>query len=327
MKKKNSKPVKRATAALNTPELLAQMLNAVASPVFAKDRKHRWIYLNDAFCQFMGRKREELLGKSDPDFFPEEQTGIFWKRDDEAFTTRAEDISEEFLTDSSGVKHTIVTRKLVFREHGGKDVLVGVINDITSLKKANNDLNLFRKLLEHSNDAIFIIDPKDGSFLDVNETACSRLGYPRSVLLRMGVRDIEATVTSPADWRELGEKTGAAGAQLLEGRHTRADGTSFPVEVSVSRAEIDGRTYILANARDITERRKMQEAMKEVDTLRGLIPICAKCKKIRDDKGFWEKVEVYMEKHSSARFTHGLCKDCMKELYGKETWFKDGDED
>jgi hypothetical protein len=74
------------------------------------------------------------------------------------------------------------------------------------------------------------------------------------------------------------------------------------------------------------ERRKMEETMKEVDTLRGLIPICAKCKSVHDDKGFWQKVEIYLEKHSSARFTHGLCKDCLKELYGKESWFKKEDE-
>lgn len=325
MKKKNSKPAKRGTDKLNTPKLLAQMLNAVASPVFAKDKRHRWIYLNDAFCQFMGHKREELLGRSDPDFFPKEQSGIFWKGDDEAFASRTKDVSEEFFTDSSGVKHTIITRKQVFRESGGKDVLVGVINDITDLKKAHNDLDLFRKLLEHSNDAIFIVDPKDGSFLDVNETACRRLGYSRAMLLRMGVRDIEATIANIESWQKLREKYIISGPLLLEGRHIRADGTSFPVEVSVSRADIGGKTYILANARDITERRKMEEALKEVNTLRGLIPICAKCKKIRDDKGFWEKVEVYMEKHSSARFTHGLCKDCMRELYGKETWFKNGE--
>ena len=326
MKKQNKKPAPGIAAGLNTPELLAQMLNAVASPVFAKDRKHRWIYLNDAFCEFMGHKRTELLGRSDPDFFPEEQVKIFWERDNKVFSGRGEDIGEEFFTDSAGLKHTIITRKQVFREPGGNDVLVGVINDITNLRKANNDLTLFRKLLEHSNDAIFILDPTDGSFLDVNETACRRLGYPRATLLRMGIRDIQATASTAADWRKLRERFISEGPLLVEGRHLRADGTSFPVEVSVSRAESGGKTYILTNARDITERRKMEEAIKEVDTLRGLIPICSKCKKIRNDKGFWEKVETYLEKHSSARFTHGLCKDCMQELYGKETWFKNGNQ-
>jgi PAS domain S-box-containing protein len=316
---------KRKPAAMNlkVPELLAQILNSVGSPVFVKDRHHRWIYLNKAFCEFMGRSMEELLGRSDHDFFPEAQAEVFWKKDDLVFTTRGENINEEFFTDSSGVEHTIVTRKQVFKDEGGEDVLVGVINDITRLKKANNDLTLFRKLLENSNDSIFIVDPENGAFLDMNETACRRLGYPRSTMLRMGVPDVQALVQAAGNWKTLKAKLMAHGTRLVEGRHIRADGTSFPVEVGISRAEIGGKEYILANARDITERKKLEEAIKEADTLRGLIPMCAKCKKIRDDKGYWEKVEVYLEKHSGARFTHGLCKECMHELYGKETWFNE----
>lgn len=75
----------------------------------------------------------------------------------------------------------------------------------------------------------------------------------------------------------------------------------------------------------ITKNTQLEETMKEVRALQGLIPICAQCKKIRDDKGFWQKVEVYLENHSKARFTHGLCEDCMQKLYGHEKWFKDKD--
>lgn len=71
---------------------------------------------------------------------------------------------------------------------------------------------------------------------------------------------------------------------------------------------------------------QLEETLKEVRTLQGLIPICAQCKKIRDDKGFWQKVEVYLEKRSNARFTHGLCEDCMEKLYGKEKWYKEKDQ-
>jgi len=139
----------------------------------------------------------------------------------------------------------------------------------------------------------------------------------------MTVPDIEETAAGPNGWTELKARILASDNLLIGGRHRRADGSTFPVEVSVSKAELDSKTYVLANARDITERKKMEEAMREVDALRGLIPICAKCKKIRDDKGFWQKVETYLEKHSNARFTHGLCKECMNELYGKESWFKE----
>ncbi|MDD5207843.1 MAG: GAF domain-containing protein [Elusimicrobiales bacterium] len=72
----------------------------------------------------------------------------------------------------------------------------------------------------------------------------------------------------------------------------------------------------------ISKNTQLEETLKDVRTLQGLIPICAQCKKIRDDKGFWQKVETYLEERSGARFTHGLCEDCMQKLYGKEKWFK-----
>ncbi|MDD5207856.1 MAG: PAS domain-containing protein [Elusimicrobiales bacterium] len=309
-------------AVLRSTKLLEKILNSVGSPVFVKDRKHRWIYMNKACCEFMGHSREELLGRTDHDFFPAVQADVCWKKDDQTFATRAQTVNEEFFTDAAGSTRAIQTRKQVFRDEGGEDVLVGVINDITALKKANDDLALFRKLLETSNDAIFIVNPEDGSFLDFNETACRRLGYRRDTLLRMGVPDIQSTVPSHGDWEKLRGKIKASGHLFIEGRHIRADGTSFPVEISATHSVVDGSEYFYASARDITERKRLEEAMQEADALRGLIPICAKCKKIRDDKGFWEKVEVYLEKHSGARFTHGLCKECMAELYGKEKWFR-----
>jgi len=72
----------------------------------------------------------------------------------------------------------------------------------------------------------------------------------------------------------------------------------------------------------ISKNTQLEETLKDVRTLQGLIPICAQCKKIRDVKGFWQKVETYLEERSGARFTHGLCEDCMQKLYGKEKWFK-----
>jgi len=52
-----------------------------------------------------------------------------------------------------------------------------------------------------------------------------------------------------------------------------------------------------------------------VKALKGMIPICYSCKKIRDDKGYWERIEEYISKHSDAQFSHGICPDCLKKLY------------
>ncbi|NQS98274.1 MAG: PAS domain S-box protein [candidate division Zixibacteria bacterium] len=87
--------------------------------------------------------------------------------------------------------------------------------------------------------------------------------------------------------------------------------------------------------RDITERKRaeeererliqeLQEALDKIKTLKGFIPICSHCKKIRDDKGFWQNVEVYVRDHSEAEFSHGICPDCMKKLYPE--YYREGDE-
>ncbi len=80
-------------------------------------------------------------------------------------------------------------------------------------------------------------------------------------------------------------------------------------------------TIALARFEDMLELRRknaeLEKVLATVKTLRGLIPICASCKKIRDDKGFWHQVEVYVKDHSEADFTHGICPDCLVKLYPK----------
>jgi len=61
--------------------------------------------------------------------------------------------------------------------------------------------------------------------------------------------------------------------------------------------------------------RHLQEALAHITTLQGLLPICAVCKKIRDDQGYWHQVEIYISQHSDAQFTHGLCPDCAYTCY------------
>ncbi|MBA4389773.1 MAG: response regulator [Syntrophus sp. (in: bacteria)] len=60
---------------------------------------------------------------------------------------------------------------------------------------------------------------------------------------------------------------------------------------------------------------ELKEALAKIKTLSGLIPICASCKKIRDDKGYWNQLEVYIRDHSDAEFSHGYCPECIKKLY------------
>ena len=112
------------------------------------------------------------------------------------------------------------------------------------------------------------------------------------------------------------------------------EGRWFEVRAMV--VKTGGRSLRLLAMRDISERRRLidqlSSALAEIRTLEGIIPICASCKKIRDDGGYWQQVENYVSSHSRAQFTHGICPDCLRTLYphlsggaaGKETGESNG---
>lgn len=71
--------------------------------------------------------------------------------------------------------------------------------------------------------------------------------------------------------------------------------------------------------------RKLEQILNELKILRGLLPICAHCKKIRDDRGYWKQLEQYLEEHSEAKFSHCLCPDCFEEKYPEIAALADGE--
>ena len=66
---------------------------------------------------------------------------------------------------------------------------------------------------------------------------------------------------------------------------------------------------------------RLQEALHDIKILKGFLPICAKCKKIRDDQGYWNNLETFIEKYSEAEFSHSLCDGCADQLYGDQKWY------
>jgi rsbT co-antagonist protein RsbR len=116
-------------------ELLAQACNVLGDAIFIKDRQHRWIACNNAFASLLGRTTEQLIGKSDPDYFPPEQVEIFWRNDDRLFKSGTPSREEEQLTAASGEVRTIWTRKYPIRDATGYVTsLCGLITDVTELK-------------------------------------------------------------------------------------------------------------------------------------------------------------------------------------------------
>src|SRR5678816_4909973 len=101
-------------------------------------------------------------------------------------------------------------------------------------------------------------------------------------------------------------------------RACRRDGTEFPVEISLSPVELRGNLFVWAAIRNVADRElvvaKLRGALASARILRGLISICAWCKRIRDERGAWQDVEAYIESHSETKFTHGICQDCRGKL-------------
>jgi len=118
---------------------LEDILNGLDDPIFVKDEQHKWVLMSDTMCDFMGYPKEELIGKTDYDFFPKEQADIFWEHDDHVFSTEEVDLNEEEFTSADGIVHTISTKKSVFRDATtGQRILVGAIRDITERKQSED---------------------------------------------------------------------------------------------------------------------------------------------------------------------------------------------
>jgi hypothetical protein len=81
--------------------------------------------------------------------------------------------------------------------------------------------------------------------------------------------------------------------------------------------ELEKKAIQLENSQNVLKQKNadLQNAINEIETLKGIIPICSNCKKVRDDKGYWNQIESYIRDHSDADFSHGICPDCVTKLY------------
>jgi PAS domain S-box-containing protein len=173
---------------------------------------------------------------------------------------------------------------------------------------------------------LIISSMDDGRFLDVNERGLAILGYTREEIL--GHPSTQLYVFADYEAKATLEE------KLLAQRFLRDE----PIQLRAKQGEIretlwsadtimyKEQTVVLSLFYDITERRQaekertrliseLQKALSDVKMLSGMIPICSSCKKIRDDKGFWNQIESYIESHSSAEFSHGMCPECTKKRY------------
>ncbi|MEW6594724.1 MAG: PAS domain S-box protein [Thermodesulfobacteriota bacterium] len=184
----------------------------------------------------------------------------------------------------------------------------------------------FRDLFENTTDLIQSIDA-NGRFLYVNPAWRQTLGYTEEETKRMKIFDILAPEEIAHCQAAFGEVMAGRALERIETVFLARDGRRVLVEGNATVKFAEGKPlYTRTIFHDITARKEaeaqmerliaeLQKSLAEVKTLSGLLPICSWCKKIRDDKGYWNQLESYISQHSSVDFSHGICPECMRKHY------------
>jgi len=197
---------------------------------------------------------------------------------------------------------------------------------IQELERLRESARHYRILMDESMDPTFSFFP-DGTYRYVNQAFAKGVGKPADEIIGKKIWDVFEK--DEADKRfSIVKKVFAQGeTEEIEVRVPLPSGdTYYLTTVKPIIGEDGGVETVICTSKNITHRKyaeialkeehdKLLQAMKEIKTLSGLLPICAACKKIRDDKGYWNQIEGYIQKHSDAQFSHGICPDCARKLY------------
>ncbi len=185
-------------------------------------------------------------------------------------------------------------------------------------------------------DIIYRLDV-DGRLTFISDSV-KKYGYLPEDLLGSSMMDlVHPQDREKASFRVNERRTGERGTREFELRLITKSNSAVPFEIfSISSEGIysskkpEGGSFVGTQglAKDITERKRAEEereqlieelrnALDEVNILSGLLPICSYCKKVRDDDGYWQQIDSYIESRSEAKFSHGMCNDCMKKHHPK----------
>jgi PAS domain S-box-containing protein len=213
--------------------------------------------------------------------------------------------------------------------------------DVTERKQIEENLRQseerFRRIFDDSPLGIIIVS-SSYNILKANKAFCEMLGYTSEELVGRSMRELthleDINKSEEAVQKAL---KGKIPLYNLEKRYVKKNQESLWVELTTTMIhDQEGKVaYILGMVKDISERKvaerdreelisQLQESLAKIKTLRGLIPICAWCKKIRDDEGYWTRVESYIREHADVSFTHCICPTCLnkedpaayKEIFG-----------
>lgn len=258
---RNKSKTKRNDKVIQQKEHLYAILETARDAVVSADQSGKFIFWNRMAEEMFGYTAEEAIGKPLTLIMPKRFRAKHTKGIKRFLSTGKSRIIGKVLA-LSGLRKKgqefPLELSLSSWKAGKKVYFTAIIRDTTERQLTNESLVLFRSLIDQTHDAVFLINPKTGQFLDVNRKACQNLKYTKNKLLTMSVFSIEAVIPDKQSWDKHVQNVKKKGNVILEGRHKRKDGSTFPVEVSVNYVQHEMQDYMIAIVRDITERKRME---------------------------------------------------------------------
>jgi PAS domain S-box-containing protein len=243
---------------------LQNLIDTIPEPIFYKDKDFKYLGCNKAFEKYLGLPRIKLIGKSVFDLASPDLAKIYHQADIDLWESGKEQRYEASVKYADDSLHDVIYYKKLFNDTNGDPAgMIGLFLDITDRKISEQALldseKRFRLLVENAADAFFLYD-EEGRILDVNQQACSSLGYTREELSTMKITELSVNFDLNL-LKELQEQVKTDYKTTIEDCYHCKDGRTFPVEISLCHIEQDG-GMIIALARDISERKRDEEELK-----------------------------------------------------------------
>ena len=245
-------------ALIKSEQRYRNLTDSAADSFFVHDERGVLIEVNRRACDSLGYPREELVGMNLTDIEQEFDQAALEKVLHQLKPGQARTMMGTHRR-KNGTEFPVEVRLGSF-EAEGRVLYHSLARDITDRKRAADALEMFRTLVDRVNDAIEVIDPETGRFLDINEKTCTDLGYAREDLLSLNYVDVDPQMDF-ATFKRNKERLWDSGALVVESLHRRKDGSTFPVEVSMKWVWLD-RDYIVAVVRDISDRKRSEVALR-----------------------------------------------------------------
>ncbi|MBN9517873.1 response regulator [bacterium] len=243
---------------------LAGVIQSAKDAVVVVEADRRVSLFNPAAERMFRCPATAALGRRVTDFIPDELVPPAGAEGDGEAVTLSQRLRTGTVGIRAGGERFPLEASVARGEAGGRRFYTVVVRDTTARRRTEAALTLFRALIDRATDSIEVIDPATGRVLDVNETACLAHGYTRAEYLALGVPDLDPVVAARS-WAAVAAER-RAGGRVIESVRRRKDGTTFPVEVSLTAVSLD-RDYLVAVVRDTTERTRAEETLRRSEAL------------------------------------------------------------